>query len=341
MKENGTIRESHDQGAKMVFEDPILCAEFLRDYVNLSILKNITPEQITNISSRFVSLWDEERNSDTVNKIQLADGTPLYFIALIEHQSSVAFETSMKLLRYMVMIWNDYEKEMEKLSKGITKTKDFKYPPILPIVYFEGTGTWTAARRLSDRIYLEEVFKDYIPDFVYEVVRLHDYSNEKIIDFGDELSLIMLINKLRNSEDFKKLEGIPSEYFEHLESHTPDYLLKLISTIVAVFLHRLNVPNEEVAGFTDLIMERRIGMLFDSFEAYDVQETRRLSREEGRKEGELSERQACILELLQELGKVPAELKARITGEADMDVLRYWLKLAAKVESIDEFKRKI
>ena len=49
-KKNSTIREIHDQGAKAVFEDPILCAEFLRDYVNLDILKNITPEQITNIS---------------------------------------------------------------------------------------------------------------------------------------------------------------------------------------------------------------------------------------------------------------------------------------------------
>ncbi|MBT9778779.1 hypothetical protein GPL15_20065 [Clostridium sp. MCC353] len=51
----------------------------------------------------------------------------------------------------------------------------------------------------------------------------------------------MLINKLRNSEDFKNLNGIPPEYFEHLETHTPDYLLKLISTIVAAFLHRLNI----------------------------------------------------------------------------------------------------
>ena len=339
MKEmkNSTIREIHDQGAKAVFEDPILCAEFLRDYVKLDILKNITPEQITNISERFVSLWDEERNSDTVNKIELADGSLLYFIALIEHQSVVSFEMCMKLLRYMVMIWNDYEKEMEKFSEGITKTRDFKYPPVLPIVYYEGTGMWTAAKRFSERIYLADVFKDYIPDFVYEVVRLHDYTNKEIIDFGDELSLIMLINKLRNSEDFKELEGIPPEYFEHLESHTPDYLLKLISTIVAAFLHRLNVPKDEVAEFTDLIKERRISMLFDSFEAYDVQETRRVSREEG----SLETIKSCIIDFLQDLGEVPEELASQIADETDMSVLKRWIKLAAKSGTIGEFERRL
>lgn len=51
----------------------------------------------------------------------------------------------MQLLRYMVYIWEDYEKEMERQKRGISKTKGFKYPPILPIVYYEGTGKWTVA----------------------------------------------------------------------------------------------------------------------------------------------------------------------------------------------------
>ena len=44
------------------------------------------------------------------------------------------------------------------------------------------------------------------------------------------------------------------------------------------------MPRKEVESFTDLITRRDFDMLFDSFEAYDVQETRRISREEGRME---------------------------------------------------------
>ena len=48
-------------------------------------------------------------------------------------------------------------------------------------------------------------------------------------------------------------------------------------------------------------------MLFENFEAYDVQETRRISRAEGRAEGKAE----AILELLEDIGNVSDELKER------------------------------
>lgn len=73
---------------------------------------------------------------------------------------------------------------------------------------------------------------------------------------------------------------------EHLTENTPDYLLKIIGKVIAVLLHKLNVPDEEVYDITDQITRRQFSMMFDNFQAYDVQETRRVSREEGRLEGE-------------------------------------------------------
>ena len=64
---------------------------------------------------------------------------------------------------------------------------------------------------------------------------------------------------------------------------TPDYLLKIIGKVIAVLLHKLNVPDEEVYEVTDQITRRKFSMMFDNFQAYDVQETRRVSREEGEK----------------------------------------------------------
>lgn len=68
---------------------------------------------------------------------------------------------------------------------------------------------------------------------------------------------------------------------------TPDYLLKIIGKVIAVLLHKLNVPDEEVYEVTDQITRRKFSMMFDNFQAYDVQETRRVSREEGRLEGRI------------------------------------------------------
>ncbi|MBO5070467.1 MAG: Rpn family recombination-promoting nuclease/putative transposase, partial [Roseburia sp.] len=266
---------------------------------DIEMLKNVQPEDIEDISERFLPMWQEGRDSDTVKKIKL-DGESLYLIAIIEHQSDVFYDMAFKILRYMVMVLTDYEAEQEKLHPNITKTKEFKYPPILPIVYYEGTENWTAVKNFKERVHLSDVFEKYIPDFEYLLVPVTSYSDQELIERNDEFSLIMLLNKLRSSADFKKLKDIPPEYFENLTQNTPEYLLNLISKIVAVFLYRLNIPREEVEQFTDQIGRRNFGMMFDSFEAYDVQETRRISRAEGEAKGTVKK---IIAQTLKKLAK--------------------------------------
>ena len=110
-------------------------------------------------------------------------------------------------------------------------------------------------------------------------------------------------------------------------------MLKLIGKIISVLLLRMNVLKEEVADFTDRVERRDFTMLFENFEAYDVQETRRISRAEGKTEGKAE----SILELLEEIGPVTADVKERIMREKDPERLRMWLKAAARAESVEQF----
>ena len=72
-------------------------------------------------------------------------------------------------------------------------------------------------------------------------------------------------------------------------------------------------------------------MLFDSFEAYDMQETRRISKAEGKAED--------VLVLLAELGAVSEELRRTVMETRELEKLKTWLKLAAKTESVEQFQR--
>lgn len=285
-----------DNGIKLIFEDPILCSQFFRGYVDIELLKDVQPEDIEDISERFLPMWQEGRDSDSVKKISLKD-TMMFVITIVEHQSEVHFDMAFRILRYIVMVLTDYAAEQEKLHPGITKTKDFKYPPIIPIVYYEGTQEWTAVRNFRDRVHMGDTLGEFIPNFEYFVMPLHKYSNQDLIEKEDQLSLIMLVNKLKNSSEFKNLKDIPETYFEKIQKETPEYLLERIGKIIAVFLYRLNIPRKEVEDFTDLIERREFSMLFDSFEAYDVQETRRVSREKGREEGREEGRIGFIVKL--------------------------------------------
>ena len=60
---------------------------------------------------------------------------------------------------------------------------------------------------------------------------------------------------------------------------------------------------------------------------------------EGLVEGEVKGKTECILELLEELGSVSEELCKRITSQTDLEVLKTWLKYAAKAENIEAFQQ--
>lgn len=60
-------------------------------------------------------MFTEERNSDIVKKVRLkGNETSFYLISLIEHKSRVDYNVIMQILRYIVYIWEDYEREQEK-----------------------------------------------------------------------------------------------------------------------------------------------------------------------------------------------------------------------------------
>lgn len=186
----------------------------------------------------------------------------------------------MQILRYIVFIWEDYEKEQEKEHSGISKTKDFKYPPVLPIIYYDGTADWNDGLKLEDKVFLSDVFESYIPNFKCILVQLKDYSNAEIMKRKDELSIVMMISKLQKAADFATIsKDVHADYLNEVTSGSPEYLLDIIAQIVEILLLKVNVPRKEAEAFAGRVKERPMGELFANFEAYDVQATRKEQQE--------------------------------------------------------------
>ena len=115
----------------------------------------------------------------------------------------------MQLLKYMACIWAEYEKTFLSERGKISKNKSFKYPPIIPVVYYEGKKEWTADMYLRDRIMFSDILRPYIPDFKYIVVRNHDFSDEELLAREDEMSLLMLDSRrvIQSIQLMKSLGG--------------------------------------------------------------------------------------------------------------------------------------
>ena len=290
------IRTSKDTSLKLVLNEPELFVEFLRDFVPIEILKDIDPKDVEDVTERLLPLLSEQKDLDTVKRVNLKEGKPLFVITIVDHESSVNFRAPFKMLLYMALILDNYEKEANMLEvkkrkaegqeyKGkITQTKDFKYPPVLPIVFYDGEDEWTAETNFLDRTEMSGVFWKYIPKFEYELVSLRDYSFEDLVKFGNVLSLFMMIDKLKTAEVFGKMGALREKYGERLNSmDVPPHLKELLVRVATLLLRKINVPQEEIEKFVEAVDERGVSEML-SIEDYDVQETRRLAREEGREE---------------------------------------------------------
>lgn len=70
---------------------------------------------------------------------------------------------------------------------------------------------------------------------------------------------------------------------------------------------------------------------------YDEEASRRALREYAYEEGEKKGRTNSILLLLEDIGSVSLELREEIMAETDEDMLKKWLRTAARAKSIDDF----
>lgn len=135
----------------------------------------------------------------------------------------------------------------------------------------------------------------------------------------DESETIFLSTKGQNPTEVapelvKFLEYVQADLEKSTTDFNDDFVEKLQKSV-----HRIkqNRRMEERYMLTELLL----------------QDERRAGREEGR----IEDRKESILEILSEIGEVPEGMNKKIMGEQDMILLKAWTKLAAKVESIEQF----
>lgn len=140
---------------------------------------------------------------------------------------------------------------------------------------------------------------------------------------GDEVTKLLLSTKGENKEDVSK---------------------ELVD-----FLHYVTESNEN--GLSDECDER-LKRLHESIreikasadmevEYMKMEERERIIRDEGKQIGIINGKIESVLELLEDKGEVPEKVKAEIFAETDPEVLKKWLRLAAKSETIEEFCKEI
>ncbi|MBF6423471.1 Rpn family recombination-promoting nuclease/putative transposase [Nocardia cyriacigeorgica] len=155
----------------------------------------------------FVSDELRSRYSDLLYRARF-DGRDAYIYLLIEHQSSNDRFMALRMLEYVVQIWNQHRREVqERRRQERRKTRGAaeyeKLPPVIPLVVHSGEPrAWAAPTDLGDLIDLDPVadedMRRYLPrfEFLLDDVAALDLVALRARDLTPETRVMLMLHKI-------------------------------------------------------------------------------------------------------------------------------------------------
>jgi hypothetical protein len=259
-KEEGKAKLKRDEIFRKAFGYPPLLLMFLKDYVKQDWVNALKVEDLERLSREFPSLYAADRAADVVFKVRLAE-REMYLLLLLEHQSSVNHFMPFRVLEYMVLIWRYW---LENIPKETYERRAFRLPQVVPIVFYDGRGAWTADPKFSNKVlHLPELAR-YVPHFEHRVIELSKISSDDLEKCANALSLIFLIDKCDSEEDVEKAREMRTEYWESVKESLKDsQILEIVAECVQALLARAEASPKTTQEVIDDLRKGRLPEMFE------------------------------------------------------------------------------
>lgn len=265
----------------------------------------------------------EGKEADLLYRVKMPDGTDAFIFILQELQSYVDYTMIFRILVYVV---NTLVKHFLDTNKNERERAEFKLPAMVPIVFYNGQDRWTAARNMKDYQHSGNVFGNYILNLEYYLVDLAEIQEEYILSTNTVLDNIMYCDRYRKKLElvgairtaYGRVRELGLQETEEFRNWVKYILLSVCGMKEAVAKEILSWAGN---GDGDMAFKYNIVRVFEEERAKDNAE--------------------YILDLLEDIGVVPKELKATILAQKDLNILKKWHKLAARADTMEEFERQI
>ncbi len=278
----------HDKGYRRLFSHKKNFIEFLNSFTDLTKGEIIEEDSVEQMETSFVGKDFADKEADLIYRAKIK-GMDIFFYFLFELQSSVDFTMVFRLLIYIYSLWlyifnNTDEKERER--------KEFKLPLVIPMVLYNGSDEWTAARTFKEYLNLSgyENLDEYAIDFKYLLINVNKLGDDELKQVGNLISSIFLLDKKQN---IVKLISNLDTVFNNIKNLSKDDQVLFFDWIRDVLFAKVgNKQAEALEGAIknfekgdDEKMTYAIQRLIDELRDEGKQEGKMEGKMEGRKEG--------------------------------------------------------
>lgn len=322
------IRESLDLHHYILFRetfsDEAQSAAQLRAILPRDVVAQLDWSSLHLESGSFVSLGDDPRHCDLLFSVARVDGggQVLVFV-LFEHQSSNDRLIALRVLGYMVRIWDTWVRKAD--------TPTLPLPPILPVVLSHDERGWRSATRFRDLFSLDaetwRALGPFVPDYRLTVDDLARATDEDLAARGLPATATLTLWALRDGRSgHRVLEHavVWAPLFEALARDpgaqaVVDRLMRYLGVAGgkrSVSLEALAKKLIEHGPTTQQVIMNSVEKLIEKGRKQGME----MGRQEGRQEGQ---REALLRQLRLKFGDLRDEHLARVASAHESELEQY------------------
>ncbi len=314
--------------------------------------------RVTQVNRSFISEELRTQESDMIFRIPFRDPTgtceEVIVYLLIEHQSTMDRSMGLRLLSYMTHIWMEERREWQEAKRP---QGEWRLTPIVPIVFYTGTGEWKAPISLTVLMDLPEVLKRFVPTFDTLLLDVNATDPEQLTQNGDPLGWLLTILRHEKSETPVMRQALLDvlQGLSDWQQAPSDQYTRAVMYLFLFILHRrdakdhqdlLRILAEEHTHNREIVdmAESIIQLSEQRGHQQGIEQGRQQGIEQGRQQGiEQGARQMSIESTLLILTErfpdadVPA-IEPRLEAIADLNRLRELNRNALKVRSFRAFR---
>ena len=222
---NRPRKRKHDASYKKIFAHRRTIGDLLRGFAG-KLARHLDFSTLERLPASFVTEHLGQRHADMLWKIQTADGSWLYLLVLLEFQSTIDHDMALRMLDYTVRV-------LQGLGSD-DRGPGGKYPPLLPVVIYNGEGRWTAvtdARELFAP--MPDELLGYRPRHQYLLLDLRALD-PTVLPPENVVSLIAMLEQARSQGQLEKLGASLADWLLRVgETRLLDSFVAWITQVLA------------------------------------------------------------------------------------------------------------
>ncbi len=235
----------HDKLFKSAFQDINSVREFLENFLEPEILKDVNLKKLKLDNTNYITDKNKELFSDVVFRTTFLKNKNT-FILLLEHKSEIDRALNVQILRY----------SLEILALDLQANRPYSF--VLPIIIYHG-------KRKNKPEPLHTYFKDlpqylhqFVPSINFIFVNLGTTPNERLLDLSDNTLLKSAFLALKNIENADFIKSNFDDFISFAEKNSK-YTGFLKKILLYLYEHsNLGVP--DINSLVSSQKNKKLGM---------------------------------------------------------------------------------